>query len=989
MFDVFYSGVKPGLFAHEQQADSVEHAKSLSRTRYFWWITYLSDYSRFDFLFEPVPWESQYTHTWPSQWHEYSGTFLVPTDSEQINYRFHEQIIPNRDARANYIQLVDNIAFDYTWCPHPFDPPYRYIFGNQWYPANRMSTVEYCVPGATEQKYIFTPRATLLEQTSTCWTTLAACTFDYTWRPDPGDHPYRYIFGNQWHRGEIMPTVEYCVPGATEQKYMPYPKAELIEDRSLWTVPSGVDSIDFTWHPDPGDPPYIYQFGTQHQATGGPEYHVSGATEVKYMPYPRANISSTDMSNWIIPENTNREAFDWTWHPDSRDAPYRYQFGTQWNRAGGPEYCVPGATEIKFVTGQIAKMLPTDKNWSIPTGIDINSFDFSWTPDTTEQPYIYQFGTQWQKTNGPCYKVPNAREIKYITTPRATRTFIDNAWESVDNIIDFDYTWHPDATEQPYIYQFGTQWQKTGGPRYVVSGATEVKYIAEPRANKVSTDANWIIPTGADIDSFDWTWHPDATDLPYIYQFGTQHQRTGGPQYHVPGATTTKYVDQLKIKTERVAMAIYEIDHMDGNSGLIPDTVKTLRYFDNYLDTLKRLAKNIPDDQEFVWICSSICDYTDFDFTWHPEVWQAGMLHVFPSDGEKFGDTFFMHVPTFKYRSEKLQMLDWYDLNFMDIIVPRRKLPIIKHTYDTHVAAVKTLDFTGPLAIFTTEDITDYTIPAVPLWREKTKTIVPLSSGASVCIVPKIAIPYIKTQLYDYPNIDRTQRHRFTDNLLDIVFIDNGEPNAEENYTHLKWAAERANTVKIHRSTGVNGRVAAYRAAAELSTTPWFFAVFAKLEVSDGFNWAWQPDRLQEPKHYIFHALNPVNGLIYGHMSTIAYNKQLVLANTAEGLDFTLDQAHEVVPVLSGTANYHTDMWTCWRTAFRECIKLKDSLPNVENEYRLNQWLTKDNTEEQWSIKGAEDAVAYYDAVEGNFAELKKSYDWAWLASYAMIKRNQ
>ena len=1117
MFDVFYSGVKPGLFAHEQQADSVEHAKSLSRTRYFWWITYLSDYSRFDFLFEPVPWESQYTHTWPSQWHEYSGTFLVPTDSEQINYRFHEQIIPNRDARANYTQLVDNIAFDYTWCPHPFDPPYRYIFGNQWYPANRMSTVEYCVPGAREIKYIFTPRATLLEQTSTCWTTLAACTFDYTWRPDPGDHPYRYIFGNQWHRGEIMPTVEYHVPGATEQKYMPYPKAELIEDRSLWTVPTGVDSIDFTWHPDPGDPPYIYQFGTQHQATGGPEYHVEGATEVKYMPYPRANISSTDMSNWIIPpgvdsfdwtwhpdsrdapyryqfgtqhqatggpqyhvpgatevkyittpranissidmsnwliptgvdsfdwtwhpdsrdppyiyqfgtqhqatggpeyhvpgatevkympypranisstdmsnwtipENTNREAFDWTWHPDSRDAPYRYQFGTQWNRAGGPEYHVPGATEIKFVTGQIAKMLPTDKNWSIPTGIDINSFDFSWTPDTTEQPYIYQFGTQWQKTNGPCYKVPNAREIKYITTPRATRTFIDNAWESVDNIIDFDYTWHPDATEQPYIYQFGTQWQKTGGPRYVVSGATEVKYIAEPRANKVSTDANWIIPTGADIDSFDWTWHPDATDLPYIYQFGTQHQRTGGPEYHVPGATTTKYVDQLKIKTERVAMAIYEIDHMDGNSGLIPDTVKTLRYFDNYLDTLKRLAKNIPDDQEFVWICSSICDYTDFDFTWHPEVWQAGMLHVFPSDGEKFGDTFFMHVPTFKYRSEKLQMLDWYDLNFMDIVVPRRKLPIIKHTYDTHVAAVKTLDFTGPLAIFTTEDITDYTIPAVPLWREKTKTIVPLSSGASVCIVPKIAIPYIKTQLYDYPNIDRTQRHMFTDNLLDIVFIDNGEPNAEENYTHLKWAAERANTVKIHRSTGVNGRVAAYRAAAELSTTPWFFAVFAKLEVSDGFDWAWQPDRLQEPKHYIFHAKNPVNGLIYGHMSTIAYNKQLVLANTAEGLDFTLDQAHEVVPVLSGTANYHTDMWTCWRTAFRECIKLKDSLPDVENEYRLNQWLTKDNTEEQWSIKGAEDAVAYYYAVEGYFAELNKSYDWAWLSIYAMIKQNQ
>jgi hypothetical protein len=182
--------------------------------------------------------------------------------------------------------------------------------------------------------------------------------------------------------------------------------------------------------------------------------------------------------------------------------------------------------------------------------------------------------------------------------------------------------------------------------------------------------------------------------------------------------------------------------------------------------------------------------------------------------------------------------------------------------------------------------------------------------------------------------------------------------------------------------------VAAYHAAAQLSTTPWFFAVFAKLEVSSTFDWAWQPDRLQEPKHYIFHAHNPVNGLEYGHMSMIAYNKKLVLENTATGLDFTLDSAHEVVPILSGTANYHEDMWTCWRTAFRECIKLKDSLPDVENEYRLNQWLTRDNTEGQWSIKGAMDAVEYYDAVGGDFAELRKSYDWAWLSSYALIKRN-
>jgi hypothetical protein len=54
----------------------------------------------------------------------------------------------------------------------------------------------------------------------------------------------------------------------------------------------------------------------------------------------------------------------------------------------------------------------------------------------------------------------------------------------------------------------------------------------------------------------------------------------------------------------------------------------------------------------------------------------------------------------------------------------------------------------------------------------------------------------------------------------------------------------------------------------------------------------------------------------------------------------------------------------------------------------LTQWLTVDRTADKWSQKGAEDAVEYYQAVDGNFDDLKKSYDWAWLASYALLKRN-
>ena len=684
----------------------------------------------------------------------------------------------------------------------------------------------------------------------------------------------------------------------------------------------------------------------------------------------------------------NTEAFDWTWHPDDREQPYRYQFPTQWNRAGGPEYVAAGATDIKFVSVQVARMLPTDRNWIIPDGIDINSFDFSWTPDPTEPPYIYEFGTQWQKTGGPCYHVPGAIERKYVALPRATRTAVDTCWQTPPGIEDFDYTWHPDATERPYIYEFGTQWQKTGGPRYVMPGAQEVKYVPTPRAEKTTRDQHWEIPEGADVETFDWTWHPDSTEQPYIYQFGTQHQRTGGPRYRTPGAQDIKYVDQIRIRTQRVATAIIEIDHMDGNAGHIPDTTKTSRYFDNYLDTLRRIAKNLGRDHEFVWICSSICDYTDFDFSWHPEQWQASMLHVFASDGEKFGDTFFMHVPTFQYRSENTKLLEWYDVNFVEgVSVPRRPLPIVRHEHDTHVEAIKTQSWSGPLAVFATPGAEIDRIPPVPLWREKTKTVVPLSQGASSVIVPKVAVPQIRTQVYDYPYVDKTYRSG-VEQPMDVVFISNGESNAAKNWAWLNTClAGRAN--QVHRVDGINGRVAAYQAAARASTTPWFFAVFAKLEVESGFDWSWQPDRLQQPKHYIFHARNPVNHLCYGHMAMIAYNRSMTLTNTAPGLDFTLDQEHEVVPVISGTAHYDSDPWMTWRTAFREAIKLRHSLPDVENEYRLQQWLTMGHgVNGTWSVAGAQDAVEYYEEVSGDFAELRKTYEWSWLASYALLRRN-
>jgi hypothetical protein len=676
------------------------------------------------------------------------------------------------------------------------------VFGNQWYPPEVMPTVEYRVPGATSKKYISELKAQLPAQHTDHWHILEHCDWDYSWLPDPGDPPYVYVFGNQWWPAEKWPTVEYHVPGATERKYMDYPRAALRSVNTGWR--------DLTDH---------------------------------------------------------GYAFDWTWQPDPGDPPYVYVFGNQWHSA---------------------EVMPT---------------------------------VEWR---------------------------------------------HPSATNE-----------------------TAVKYVDWPRAELAPDRTAWTVPEGVDDSQIDFSWVPDPGEPPYMYQFATQHQKTGGPVYTVPGATETKYLENIQIKIETETVPIVEIDHLDGAAGQIANTFKKIRYFDNYRDTLIRLAKSLVGEHEFVWVCSSICDYTDFDFTWHPEQWQQTMLHVFASDNQKFGDTFYMHVPTFAARAEKKELLEWYSVNFVKTAVPRRLMPVIQHDSDSQVDAVKNTTWAGPLATFTNYDYVPGNLVTVPLWRQETKAIVPVSNGAGTVVVPRVAVPYIKTQLYDYAHIDRTQR-QLKDTPMDIVFISNGESAVAFNFEHLEWAVIKHHNApnRIHHVSGINGRVAAYHAASQASQTPWFFAVFAKLQVDERFDWSWQPDRMQQPKHYIFHAHNPVNGLVYGHQAMIAYNKKLVLENTGEGLDFTLDQPHEVVPIISGTANYHADNWTCWRTAFREVLKLKVSLPDVESEHRLNRWLTVDTTPGEWSRKGAEDAVEYYDSVNGDFAALKKSYEWSWLATYAFMKRS-
>jgi hypothetical protein len=217
---------------------------------------------------------------------------------------------------------------------------------------------------------------------------------------------------------------------------------------------------------------------------------------------------------------------------------------------------------------------------------------------------------------------------------------------------------------------------------------------------------------------------------------------------------------------------------------------------------------------------------------------------------------------------------------------------------------------------------------------------------------------------------------------LDIIFLSNNETNAQQRYDRLCSVARR----DVKWISGINNREHALKAAAEASSTKFFFLFPAKLYADENFDFDFHPIRNYAPKHYIFYAKNPVNDLIYGHQAAVCYNRQLVLDTVNYGLDFTMGALHDIVPVISGVAEFNSDIIMTWRTAFRESIKLRaeNSKESIE---RLKIWCTIGKGKHcEWSLIGAQDGIEYYNSISGDHNELMKTFSWAWLEQYYNLK---
>jgi len=1112
--------------------------------------------SNFDFSWTPDPREPPYIYVWGNKYipgEKLPTLKYVVSGATEYKYMSNDIAVEPEWNKWKILVPVDKDSFDFSWRPDPDEPPFVYVWGNQYNSAEVEPTIEYhCDEAYDQKKYMHDKVAKTLPESDNWKILIPIEDFDFSWRPDPGSPPYIYVFGNQWNDAVTEPTVQYYIPGATEYSYIYSIKAKVAPSKTGWEIKIPIEDFDFSWRPNPYDPPYIYQFGTQHQKTGGPRYIVPGATDVKYVDTIKARaLPRLYDTNWCNVSKYEIGNFDYSWHPDYSEPPFIYVFGNQWNPVEiepAIEYRVPGSTDYKYMD-IVARLqpIPNDPKWK--NIIPIEDFDYSWVPDPREPPMIYVFGNKWNDANTEPsveYHMPDTYERKYMKNIVATPIAEMKYWSitNSDDLDTFDFSWRPNPYSPPQIYQW-----EDNGPRYTVPGATDVVYMKREIKEKTqrkdtpkyyitttledlikqhSDEVFWALNPDMNYDSFDFNWKPNSENFRHINVFGSEYAKDtqtyyiNGPMYTLGyceynyiedvkvEATTTKltmfYIDrgnstsnkhfadlqkrypniirtrylnswvdtinrcirksdtnlfwvlnseydytdfkfnfypspwQMKmvhvfgtqwshwghtylingetfiedtkyvriiehlnclnfVKNQKAKATdclydIYLIDHGNFESSFIHselvskyDNVKVtlVPHRETYLETFKDILAQAEDKNEnFIWITNSVCGYDDFDFSYICDPFAKEQLHVFPSDKQKYGDTFLVNIDRLREQVEKMISLDDYDkINFnTHQSTNRLEAPEIVVEADTHTEIIQKLDFEFPYVILKTRDNSDIRVKddePISLWSKRSKTITVTTSGASRIILPKEAKKYVKNELYDYPHIE--EKIKKQSKPLDIVFLSNGETNADENYEHLLKITKGLPN-RVVRVDGVNGRVQAYHAAAEASNTNWLFTVFAKLKVDKDFDFSWQPDRLRKPKHYIFQAKNPLNGLVYGHQAMIAYNKKLTLANTGKGLDFTLDDLHDSIEILSGIAEFNTDAYSTWRTAFREVIKLKSDYETVSAD-RLKIWLsTAEGNFAQDCLRGARDAINYYNEVDGDIDQLKLSYEWEWLKDY-------
>ena len=237
--------------------------------------------------------------------------------------------------------------------------------------------------------------------------------------------------------------------------------------------------------------------------------------------------------------------------------------------------------------------------------------------------------------------------------------------------------------------------------------------------------------------------------------------------------------------------------------------------------------------------------------------------------------------------------------------------------------------------------------------------------------------------------------------MLDVFFLSYNEPYADENYAKLQELVPNA-----RRVNGVKGFAAAHQECARRSFTNNFYVVDSDAILVDDFNFSFTPSKYldlwgkaQSERIYIWHSINPINNLTYGHGGVKILPKQPLLCDNKDVIDFTTGFGlnTKVFNAVSNITAFNYDEFNTFRSAFRECAKLASNITNreiiddldydeliklqKEVEYRLRIWTTvgSDKNFGLYCIKGAIQGKKYGEIFKDDKDSLKLINDYEWM----------
>ena len=403
--------------------------------------------------------------------------------------------------------------------------------------------------------------------------------------------------------------------------------------------------------------------------------------------------------------------------------------------------------------------------------------------------------------------------------------------------------------------------------------------------------------------------------------------------------------------------------------------VKIVPFVKNYKHTIDYAVES--SKTNFVWVLTSLCDYREFDFDYIPEQFETNQIHTWATYNQKEGDTFL--VPKSYLKQDIKFLRDYKDVNYHITPYLSYDNDIEEYTFDLS-NAVESLPKLNKLdhQYICYKSKEGYRWPFFPSYWDDLK----ITQDEDVFYMPKVSLEQIKNDIYDYPLI--YQRHKSnTKDCFDVFFVSNGEPFEQQNYDLLKKHIDVYNLKnKLVWVKGVKGRSQAYKKAADLSNTEYFYTVFAKSRIHKNFMFDYTVDRCKSKRHYIFHSYLPELDCDYGTFNINLYNRTLCLETNNDVLDFTLSKPHEVVNKIASVALLAPDNYTAWKNGFREVSKLiywNHKTPTVETNFRIKKWLNCNN---EWLKQGAVDGKQFTIDKKYNLEAIQQTYYWDFCRSY-------